>query len=69
MVTIVKGLLESVTDRWEVKDTEMNQRMDTLIQLQRDRLEMDKLQLEFQCELAGMNKKKKGLYYGCPAIN
>ena len=56
-------VLEQVTDRWDKKDTEINTKMETLIQLQRDRLEMERLNLEFQRELAGLksNKLPKGM--------
>ena len=60
VVSIMSEVLEQVTDRWDKKDTEINTKMETLIQLQRDRLEMECLNLEFQCELAGLKSKPKG---------
>ena len=61
VVSIMSEVLEQVTDRWDKKDTEINTKMETLIQLQRDRLEIEHLNLEFQHELAGLKSKPKGM--------
>ena len=73
VVHMIEGVLEKVTDKWDKQDDRMNERMDTLITLQRQCLDMEREQLAFQRELAGLKAKKKGWFgikcYGCPDIN
>ena len=72
VVTMIEGVLDKVTDKWDKQDDRINERMDTLISLQKQRLDMEREQLAFQRELAGLKAKKKGwfdiIYYGCPDI-
>ena len=59
VINAMKDILASVSERWDEKDSQMNDRMDTLIKLQQERLEMDRLQLQFQRELARLEAKAK----------
>ena len=55
----MEGVLEKVVDKWNERDDQMQGNIETLIQLQRDRLNMEQQRLQFERELAGLKTSKK----------
>ena len=41
----------------------MEKRMDTLIQLQQQKMELEKERLQLKCEIAGLSKRKIGQFF------
>ena len=55
----MEGDLEKVVDKWNERDDQMQGNIETLIQLQRDRLNMEQQRLQFEREIAGLKTCKK----------
>ena len=55
----MEGVLEKVVDKWNERDDQMQGNIETLIQLQPDRLNMEQQCLQFERELAGLKTSKK----------
>ena len=75
VVALLEDVLERTTSKWDKSDDQMQTRIDTLLQLQRDRLQLEKDRLEFKRQLAGLataDKKhktsKKGIYLFCSHV-
>ena len=65
MVQMVEGIIDKLSDKWDQQETEHNARIDLLIELQCDQLQMEKDTLAFKRELAGLRSKVSGDHYFC----
>ena len=59
VVSLMEGVLEKVVDKWNDRDDQMQGNIETLIQLQRDRLHMEQQRLQFEREMAGLKTNNK----------
>ena len=68
MVSVIQGVLDKVTEKWNVHDDKIEERMDLMLQIQRDRLALEQSRLDFECQMAGIKipakktVKKKGWF-------
>ena len=51
-------MLDKVTTKWEAQDVCMEERMDTLIKLEQQKMELEKQRLALKREIAGLHKQK-----------
>ena len=56
---MIEDLVECTTAKWSKTDEKIESRMDKLLQLQRDRLELEWQHLELKRHLAGVPDPKK----------
>ena len=67
---MLEGALDKVKSTWECYDDEMV-RMEEIVSLHRQRLEIEQQRLEMESRAAGIvpvNKSNKKGNYGCPAM-
>ena len=57
VVTLIEGALERTTASWQKDNAVYTEKLDSMLQLQRERLQLDRERLEFEQEMAGLNKK------------
>ena len=68
---MLEGALDKVKSTWECYDDEMKVRMEEIVSLQCQRLEIEQQRLEMESRAAGIvpvNKSNKKGNYGCPAM-
>ena len=59
MVQQVREVLDSYSSTWDKSDSEIKERMDAMIELQRMKLQLERERLEFEREKAGLTPKPK----------
>ena len=65
VVTLIEDLVERATAKWSKTDEKIENCMDKLLQLQRDRLELEWQHLELKSHLAGLPDPKKSVSKKC----
>ena len=58
MVTMIESALDKCSADWKQQNSELNSKMDLMLSLQQQRLQLDREQLEFEREMAGLPKLK-----------
>ena len=57
VVTLIEGALERTTASWQKENAVYTEKLDSMLQLQHERLQLDRERLEFEHEMAGLKKK------------
>ena len=57
VVTLIEGALERTTSSWQKDNAVYTVKLDSMLQLQHERLQLDHERLEFEHEMAGLKKK------------
>ena len=58
MVTMIESALDKCSADWKQQNAELNTKMDLMLSLQQQRLQLDGERLEFEREMAGLPKSK-----------
>ena len=52
----MKGMLEEVKDQWKSESDKIDKKLETLIQLEHEKIQLEREKLEFECWKAGYSK-------------
>ena len=64
-MNVIEGILDKVTTKWDIQDQKMDTCMETLIQLEKQKLELEQHRLQLKRDIAGLSKiSKNGQYFG-----
>ena len=58
MVSMIESALHRCSADWKLQNAELNTKMDLMLNLQEQRLQLDRERLEFEREMAGLPKSK-----------
>ena len=58
VVTMIEAALGRCSDDWKAQNTEINTKLDMMLELQKQRLELDRARLEFERQMAGLPAAK-----------
>ena len=58
MVSMIESALDRCSDDWKQQNTELNKKMDLMLSLQEQRLQLDRDHLDFERKMAGLPKSK-----------
>ena len=54
MVSVIQGVLDKVTEKWNVHGDKIEECMDLMLQIQCDRLALEQSRLDFERQMAGI---------------
>ena len=64
-MNVIEGILDKVTTKWDILDQKMDTHMETLIKLEKQKLELEQQRLQLKRDIAGLSKiSKNGQYFG-----
>ena len=55
---MIEAALGRCSDEWKAQNTEINTKLDMMLELQKQRLELDRAHLEFERQMAGLPAAK-----------